>query len=301
MTEAAAQAGWSPAFYETSEDEVGQGVATEALKVGVNLVFAAGVDRSLRAVAEAVRHSGIPLALLPADTGNLLTRNLHLTLDDMPGSALSAFTGVDQPIDINVIDIQRADGFHHGHAFVVMAGLGIDAKMIRNTDEDPKKKKAGWAAYRGVIVKSLRDPDELRLQFRLDGGPPTRRTVHTLILGNCGSLPANILLMPDAVVDDGLVDLLRTRPGGLWGWFKAWFAVAWTNGVVRRTAAGRAVAGEHHNTGDLHYETVKSLEAQLTRPAEIELDGDDYGKATGFTARIEAGALPVRVPRDAKG
>ena len=300
MTEAAAQAGWSPAFYETSEDDVGQGVATEALKVGADLVFAAGGDGTVRAVAEAVRHSGIPLALLPADTGNLLARNLHLTLDDMPGSALSAFTGVDQPIDINVIDIQRADGFNDEHAFVVMAGLGIDAKMIKNTDEDPKK-KAGWAACVGAIVKSLRDPDELHLQFRLDGGPPTRRTVHTLILGNCGSLPANILLMPDAVVDDGLFDLLRTRPGGLWGWFKAWFTVAWTNGVVRRTAAGRVVAGEHHDTGDLHYETVKSSEAHLTRPEEIELDGDDYGKATGFTARIEAGALLVRVPRDAKG
>jgi len=41
------------------------------------------------------------------------------------------------------------------------------------------------------------------------------------------------------------------------------------------------------------------LEAHLTRPEEIELDGDDYGKATGFTARIEAGALLVCVPRNA--
>lgn len=299
MTEAATQAGWSTAFYETSEDDIGQGVAAEALKAGADLVFAAGGDGTVRAVAEAVRHSGIPLALLPAGTGNLLARNLHLTLDDMPGSALSAFTGVDRPIDIGVIDIQRADGSHDEHAFVVMAGLGIDAKMIKNTDEDLKK-KAGWAAYVSAIAKSLRDPDELHFQLRLDGGPPVRRTVHTLILGNCGSLPANILLMPEAVVDDGLFDLLMTRPGGLWGWVKVWFTVAWTNGVVRRTAAGRAVAGEHHNTRDLHYETVNSVEAHLTRPEEIELDGDGFGEATGFVARIEAGALLVRVPRDAQ-
>jgi diacylglycerol kinase family enzyme len=181
-----------------------------------------------------------------------------------------------------------------------MAGLGIDAKMIKNTDEDLKK-KAGWAAYVNAIVKSLRDPDELHLQFRLDDGQRTRRTVHTLILGNCGSLPANILLMPDAVVDDGLFDVLMTRPGGVLGWLKVWFTVAWTNGVVRRTAAGRAVAGEHQNSSDLHYETGKSLEAHFTRPEEIELDGDEFGKTTGFTARIDAGALLVRVPKDATG
>jgi diacylglycerol kinase family enzyme len=298
MSEAAEKSGWTTTFYETSEHDVGQGVAAEALEAGADLIFAAGGDGTVRAVAEAVRDTGIPLALLPAGTGNLLARNLHLTLDDMPGSALAAFTGVDRPIDIGVIDIERADGSRDEHAFVVMAGLGIDAKMIKNTDEDLKK-KAGWAAYVNAIVKSLRDPDELHLQFRLDGGPPTRRTVHTLILGNCGSLPANILLMPDATVDDGLFDLLMTRPGGVLGWLKVWFTVAWTNGVVRRTAAGRAIAGEHRNTTDLHYETGKTLEAHLTRPEEIELDGDEFGKAKGFTARIDAGSLLVRVPQDA--
>jgi diacylglycerol kinase family enzyme len=176
-----------------------------------------------------------------------------------------------------------------------MAGMGIDAKMIKNTDDDLKE-KAGWAAYVNAIVKSLRDPDELHVQFRLDGGPSTRRTVHTLIVGNCGSLPGKILLMPDAVVDDGLFDLMMTRPGGAWGWLRVWVKVAWTNGVLRRTKAGRAVAGEHTNTTNLNYQTGKEFEAHLTRPEEIELDGDGFGKAVGFTARIDAGALIIRVP-----
>ncbi|MES2093009.1 MAG: diacylglycerol kinase family protein [Actinomycetota bacterium] len=295
LSGAAAEAGWGkPSFYETSEDDGGQGVASQALRDGASLIFAAGGDGTVRAVAEVVRNSGVPLALLPAGTGNLLARNLHLTLDDMPGSARSAFEGIDRPIDIGVIDIERADGTRDEHSFVVMAGMGIDAKMIKNTDDDLKE-KAGWAAYINALVKSLRDPDELHVHYRLDGGPRTRRTVHTLILGNCGSLPANILLMPEAVIDDGLFDLMMTRPGGLLGWLRVWVKIAWTNGVVRRTKAGRAVAGEHRNTSDLHYETGSSFEATLTRPEEIELDGDGFGKAVGFRTRIEAGALIVRV------
>jgi diacylglycerol kinase (ATP) len=300
LTDEAREAGWAePSFFETSEDDVGQGMTAQALAEGADLIFAAGGDGTVRAVAEVVRGSGVPLALLPAGTGNLLARNLHLTLNDMPGSVRSAFVGVDRRIDIGVIEIERADGSRDEHGFVVMAGMGIDAKMIKNTDDDVKE-KAGWAAYVNAIVKSLRDPDELHLEFRLNEGPSTRRTVHTLILGNCGSLPANILLMPEAVIDDGLFDVMMTRPGGAWGWVRVWAKVAWTNGVIRRTKAGRAVAGEHKNTTNLRYETAKSFEARLTRPDEIELDGDAFGKAAAFTARIDPGALVIRVPADSE-
>jgi diacylglycerol kinase (ATP) len=295
----ATQAGWGETVWlETSVDDVGQGVTKEAIDLGVDLVIAAGGDGTVRAVAEALRGSDIPLALLPSGTGNLLARNLKLTLNDVPGSVLSAFTGVDRPIDLGVIDIERADKTRDQHVFVVMAGMGIDAKMIANTDDDLKA-KAGIAAYVGAISNSLRDPNELHLQFKLDDEPVKRATVHTVILGNCGSLPANILLMPYAVVDDGLFDLLLMRPGGVLGWIRVWAKVAWLNGIVRRTKAGKALAGQQKNDGDLHYRTGKKFVARLSRPEEIELDGDGFGKATAFNAWIEPGALNIRVPVDA--
>ncbi|MDF2444470.1 MAG: diacylglycerol kinase, partial [Subtercola sp.] len=166
---------------------------------------------------------------------------------------------------------------------------------IQNTDDDLKA-KAGWAAYVRAIVTSLRDPNELHLRFRRDGGPVVREKANTLIIGNCGSLPANILLMPDAVVDDGVLDLLVMRPGGVLGWLRIWAKVAWVNGVVRRTRLGRALVGEHRNDHELEYSTVKTFTARLSRPEEIELDGDGFGQATAFNAWVEPGTLDVRVP-----
>jgi diacylglycerol kinase (ATP) len=294
-TEAAA-AGWGESlWFETSVEDVGQGVTAEALAQGVDMVIVAGGDGTVRAVVEAVRGHDVPVGLLPSGTGNLLARNLSLTLNDMPGSVRSAFTGDNRTIDLGMIRIERDDKSRDEHAFVVMAGLGLDAKMITNTDEDLKK-KAGWAAYVKAIVTSLRDPDELHMRFRVGGGTPKRATVHTLILGNCGSLPANILLMPEAVLDDGLFDIMLTRPGGVLGWIRVWIKVAWTNGIVRRTKAGRALAGEHKNDGDLHYETASEFTARFSRPEEIELDGDSFGKAAAFKAWIEPSSLTVRVP-----
>ena len=134
---------------------------------------------------------------------------------------------------------------------------------------------------------------------KLDGGRQRRATVHTLILGNCGSLPANILLMPDAAVDDGRFDVMMMRPSNALGWIRVWLKVVWTNGVLRRTDAGKALAGEHRNDDELRYETGTRFIARLTRPEEIELDGDGFGTAIAFNAWLEPGALTVRVPADA--
>lgn len=295
---AAAEAGWDePLWLETTAEDAGQGMVEEAKEADVDLVIAAGGDGTVRAVAEGLRGSQIPLALLPSGTGNLLARNLDLTLNDMPGSVTSAFTGTDRPIDLGVIDIEREDGTRERNVFVVMAGMGIDAKMIKNTDDDLKK-RAGWLAYLGAIVKSLRDPGELHFRYRLDGGRTKRASAHTVIIGNCGSLPANILLLPEAVVDDGQFDILLIRPGGVFGWLRVWAKIAWVNGIVRRTKSGRALVGEQKDDGDLEYRTGKRFVARLSRAEEIELDGDGYGKATAFNAWIEPGALTVRVPDD---
>jgi diacylglycerol kinase family enzyme len=296
VTLEAAAAGWGETlWFETSVDDVGQEVTKQALEQDVDLIIAAGGDGTVRAVAEAVRGHGTPVALLPSGTGNLLARNLKLTLDDMPNSVAAAFSGKNRKIDLGVIDIERDDRSRDRHVFVVMAGMGIDAKMIKNTDDDLKA-KAGWAAYVQAIARSVRDRDELHLRFQLDGSRRKRATVHTLILGNCGSLPANILLMPDAVIDDGLFDVMMMRPGNALGWIRLWVKVAWTNGIVRRTKAGKALAGERRNDGDLHYETGTRFVARLSRPEEIELDGDGFGQAVAFNAWIEPGALTVRVP-----
>lgn len=299
VTAEAAAAGWGETqWFETSVEDVGQGVTRQAIDAGVDLIIIAGGDGTVRAVAEAVNGTGTAVALLPSGTGNLLARNLKLTLNDMPNSVRAAFTGTDRQIDLGVIDIERENRTRDRHVFVVMAGMGIDAKMIQNTDDDLKA-KAGWAAYVKAIVRSLRDPNELHLQFQLDDDKKKRATVHTLILGNCGSLPANILLMPDAVIDDGLFDLMMMRPGSALGWIRVWTKVAWTNGVLRRTNAGKALAGERHNDSDLSYQTGTRFVARLSRPEEIELDGDTFGQATAIKSWIEPGALTVRVPADA--
>ena len=74
--------------------------------------------------------------------------------------------------------------------------------------------KEGWLAYVGAIITALRDKNQLRMKYSLDGGSTKSVRAHTMIVGNTGLLTANVLLLPEAVIDDGQFEIVMLRPEG---------------------------------------------------------------------------------------
>jgi diacylglycerol kinase (ATP) len=297
VARAEADAGWGETlWFETSKEDPGQGATKAALDAGATMVIAAGGDGTVRAVAEVVHESDASLALLPSGTGNLLARNLDLTLDNLEHSITSAFSGGDRHVDIGRIEIRHEDGSIGKHAFLVMAGLGLDAKMLASTNEELKA-KIGWLAYVGAIITALRDRNQLRLRYSLDGGKTKQVRAHTVIVGNTGTLTANVLLLPEAVIDDGEFQMLMLRPEGFVHWLQILVKVLWENGVLRRTKLGRRMMTKEVEA--LNYVKGREVTVKLSRAEEIELDGDGFGTAVAFKARVLPGGLRVRVPKEA--
>ncbi|MDH2443528.1 diacylglycerol kinase family protein [Amnibacterium sp. CER49] len=293
--------GWSETrWYETSEEDPGTGQAKQALEDGATVVLAAGGDGTIRAVAEGLRGSDVPVALLPSGTGNLLARNLKLTIDRLEESVETAFTGVNRKIDLGVVDMERPDGQRDTHAFLVMAGLGLDAAMIANTDTKLKK-KVGWLAYVGGIARSLGRSNYIRIRFRLDEESARNLRVNTILIGNCGLLTGNILLLPDAVVDDGQFDIVALRPEGFFGWLQIIWKVIWENGVMRRSRLGRKILQNTKEVRTLRYLRGKQIVVRPDSPQHFQLDGDTMGEVVAVRARVDELALSVRIPRDESG
>ncbi|GAB3622714.1 diacylglycerol kinase family protein [Mariniluteicoccus endophyticus] len=296
VAQAEKEHGWEPSLWlETSEEDPGAGMAREAVERGADVVVAAGGDGTVRAVAEGLRDSGVRLALLPAGTGNLLARNLHLTLDDMEHSVETIFSGTDRPVDLGLATLVRPGGRQEQHAFLVMAGLGLDAQMIANSDEELKD-RIGALAYVKSIATSLKEAHRMRLRYRLDDDPPRRARVHTIMIGNCGSLQGNILLLPDAAVDDGFLDVVALKPEGPAGWLQIAWKVLVENAILKRADAGVKIPGTQVRT--LSYQQCRRMDAVLSDTHDIELDGDHFGVVTAFRAEVDPGGILVRVPRD---
>ncbi|MEO8093419.1 MAG: diacylglycerol kinase family protein [Pseudolysinimonas sp.] len=295
VAKAESVAGYQKSLWlKTTETDPGTGQAAEALKAGVDVVVTAGGDGTVRAVAEVLRGSKTAIALVPAGTGNVLARNMELHLGNLDDAVAIAFGGRNRHIDVGMVDITRRDGSHEEMAFVVMAGLGLDAKMIANTNPELKK-RVGWLAYVDAIARSMRDSEKLRVRYRVDDGEEKSMSAHTVLVGNCGVMPGNVLLLPDAELDDGIFDIVALRAESFFGWAEVWIKIFWENGVLRRSSVGRKLAGLGREVRTLRYVRAAAISARLDREEEFELDGDEYGKAIAFRAHIEPKALAVRV------
>ena len=176
-----------------------------------------------------------------------------------------------------------------------MAGLGIDAAMIANTD--PKlKARVGWIAYVGGIVTALRGENSVRLRFQLDDHQPRSVRVNSVLIGNCGLLTGNILLLPEAAIDDGIFDIVALRPDGLFGWIQIAWKVLWENGVLRRSEVGRKILSYTKEVRTLRYLKGKEIVLRTESPQQFQLDGDSMGEVIAVRARIRPEGLAVRIP-----
>ncbi len=289
------QAGWAdPILLPTTIEDAGQGCVRVALESGADALLVAGGDGTVRAVSEALTGTGVPLTIVPSGTGNLLARNLALPLDDPELVIAATFDGDRQAVDIGIAEISRPDGTRDDAAFVVMAGMGLDAAMIANT-RPALKKAVGWVAYVDGAARSLPKAKPFRLVYEVDQDRMHATRVYSILFANCGALPAGIALIPDASIVDGSMDVVLIQPRGWWGWIAVWRKVWWDNSVLRRFRAGRLVL-ERRRDQSMRYLQGELAEAGAEPAQAVQLDGDEFGRAVRLRCRVVAGGLIVTVP-----
>lgn len=292
------QAGWAETrWYKTSAADAGTTTTRQAISEGAGLIFASGGDGTVRAVAEALRGTGVPMALVPQGTGNLLARNLRMPLDSVDEAVRAGFLGSNRPIDLGIISITRPDDTHpptHQHVFLVLAGMGLDARAITATNSRLKK-WVGWLAYVDAGVRTMTKDSPLHVHYSVDGSPAKPLSVYTLMVGNCGLLPGGVLLIPGAEIDDGVLDVVALRPLGPFSWLRIWHKIWWENGVLRRTRAGRRNIDLVHDARAVTYMRSRQFAFSAPHPEPIQLDGDDFGLALAASGSVDPGALIVRV------
>lgn len=285
--------GWEPTrWYVTGRHDSGRAAAEQAAGGDPAVVIVAGGDGTVRAVAEVVRDTGIPIALVPSGTGNLLARDLGTPLNDIAASVSLAFSGVDRPVDVGVAELEDEENARRTHVFMVMAGIGLDAQMAQNTSAIAKQ-RLGWLAYVTPIAQSIIANRLFHLTYRVDGGRSTSTRAHTVIVGNCGTLTGNMLLIPAAVIDDGFLDVVIMRPLGPFGWAQIGTRLT-LQSAARRSRLTRRLLSRSPDLHALAYIQGRQFEGHFDVPHVIQLDGDSFGRVTRVRISVRPGALQVR-------
>ena len=299
--EAAAAAGWEPSFLETTLDDQGPGLAGAAVAAGARMVVAAGGDGTVRACAQALAGTQVPLAIVPLGTANLAARALGIP-SRIGGSLATAFGGHERRIDLAVAGTAVAGaagttagagamggagavggagamGGAGGLTFAAMAGIGLDAEVVAAT---PRllKRRAGWLAYAAAGIAHLPGRGE-RFTVRLDDDEPLARQARCVVVGNAGLLPGGFALLPQARLDDGLLDVGILAPAGPAGWLRVGHQV---------------LSGGGRDGRQLERHQARRVEIRTDTELPREVDGEVIAPGRSLTVTLLRRALTVRVP-----
>jgi YegS/Rv2252/BmrU family lipid kinase len=245
-----------------------------ALEDGAELVFAWGGDGIVQRCIDVLAGTGVPLAILPAGTANLFASNLDVP-PDLEKALEIGLHGDDRELDVGRVN---------GERFGVMAGAGLDARMIQAADGGLKD-RFGRAAYVWTAAKELRS-EPFKARIEVNGDLWYKGSASCILVGNVGSLFAGVDVFENAQPDDGLLELGVSNAEGLGDW--------------ARTMA-KTVIGAAEKSPFVQATKAKKVVIELSRKVPYELDGGERGATKRLKAKVEPGALKVRIPRNGRG
>ncbi len=140
-------------------------IARRAIAGGANLVIAAGGDGTINEVIEGMAHSTVPLGVLPAGTANVLANETGMSTN-LEKAARNLAACRERRIALGLL---RAGGTAMPRYFLLMAGVGLDARIVYNVSAGLKRrlgKLAYWAAGMSIVGRRLEE-----FEVKVDGKP----------------------------------------------------------------------------------------------------------------------------------
>lgn len=245
----------------------GYKLARRAVTDGADIVAACGGDGTVKEVAAGLRGTGIPMAIFPGGTANVMAAELGIPTD----LALAAGLLLDATQQQRTLDLGKVGRQY----FLLRLGIGLEARWMMRSERETKE-QFGRFAY---VLSGL--------QTLVEGSAPTRFRITvdddtfecegvTCAITNSGNLGLPGLSAHQSIsVSDGMLDVL----------------------VVHRLDVTALLApGSLENLVTIRQGKHISVETP-DNPQPVIADGDPLGD-TPVSASVEPGALHVIVPAE---
>jgi YegS/Rv2252/BmrU family lipid kinase len=248
-----------------------------AARAGETVVALSG-DGMVGVLADALRDvPGAVLGVLPGGRGNDLARVLGIAEDAVAACETIAH-GLPRPIDLGVVCDATSEG--SGQAFVGIASAGFDSDANRIANEAPPW--LGGLVYAYGALRALVSWRPARFEIELD--PPREGhtfTGYSIAAANSKAYGGGMRLAPDALLDDGLLEVVAIERVGR----------------LRFLAnLPKVFAGTHVKLPSVRVFRAAEVTISADRPFTMYADGDPIGELPLRVCAVR-GAVTMLVPR----
>jgi YegS/Rv2252/BmrU family lipid kinase len=263
----------------TRDLEHARRLARSAALAGETVVCLSG-DGMVGAVADTLRE--VPDALvgiLPGGRGNDLARVLGIPADPVQACATVA-GGFSRKLDLGEVG---------GQAFVGIASAGFDSDANRIANQAPPR--LGNFVYAYGALRALIGWRPARFDIRIEpDGDASLSTSHTFVgysvaAANSKAYGGGMLLAPEALLDDGLLDVV---------------AIERVSKLRFLANLPKVFKGTHVDLSSVHTWQACEVEISADRPFTLYADGDPVGELP-VRVRAVRGAVRVLVPQEGAG
>jgi YegS/Rv2252/BmrU family lipid kinase len=258
--------------FRTAAPGDGRRAAGEARGRGFDAVVAVGGDGTVNEVLNGLEGTGLPVAVVPAGTANVLARDLRIPFD-AAGAARTAARGVPRVLDVGVA---RAAGAGT-RRFLCCAGAGLDGAVVLAVDR-ARRGGLGFRAWVGPLLRTVAAYGFAPLAVRVDGVPAGPATL--AVVCNTANYGGLFTLVPGADPGDGALDACLVDARGRRSFFRyLWGA---RRGTLLRQPDVRSARGA-------------AVLVESADPVPVQVDGDPFG-TTPLEVSLLPGAARVLVP-----
>ena len=246
-------------------------LAREAAASGWDMVAAHGGDGTVMEVADGLRGTDVPLALLPGGTGNAMAGELGIPVD-----LAAAITLVSSGLhDIRTIDMAMAGD----QSFLLRVGIGFEADMTKIDQE--LKNRFGALAYAYNALSELRTLTPAHYKITVDGVSEEVDGISCMV-ANSGNVSTGGLRLSQKIdIADGLIDV-----------------VVFTNAnlpTLLNITASVLSGADSTEQPELLHRQGKEIIVEVDPPQSISIDGEQIEPMT-VKAHVRPQSVKVVVP-----
>ncbi len=204
--------GWTVDLVETARQDDARSFARSAAERRLDAVIAVGGDGTLNEVANGVVDSETAVGVLPLGTANVWAREMGLPLGDMAGAARLLADSTVRMIDVGQV---RGPGLE-SRVFLIACGIGLDAAITQEVEPQREiKRRLGALFFWLVGIRQAWTYRGKPIIFKFEERRVRRRVILALA-ANTQLYGGIVRIAPQALVDDGVINLVVFKGTGVW-------------------------------------------------------------------------------------